>query len=168
MQYLYIQTNKDWNSENKFKYGYTKNPNRRFNTDQHSYKSSYLALYECIETDNYIYDYKEYDKIISRLHNIDDNAINQEAIENCIDLYKFIEIKKYLIYEKGGGTEFIRSNEGIELLDDIFMNLFKVSAKVYGWIFAIIAAGLITSSQLNTLLLKKYNSKEIVKIVRII
>ena len=125
MQYLYIQTNKDWNSENKFKYGYTKNPNRRFNTDQHSYKSSYLALYECIETDNYIYDYKEYDKIISRLHNINDNAINQEAIENCIDLYKFIEIKKYLIYEKGGGTEFIRSNEGIELLDDIFMNLFK-------------------------------------------
>lgn len=37
----------------------------------------------------------------------------------------------------------------------VFMNLFKVSAKVYGWIFAIIAAGLITSSQLNTLLLKK-------------
>jgi superfamily II DNA or RNA helicase len=127
MKYLYIQTNKDWNTENKFKYGFTTNPKNRLTSEQHSHKSSYLALYECIETDNYIYrkKYKEYDKIISRLHNIKDNDINQEALENGIDLYKLIEIKKYLIYEKGGGTEFIRTNEAIELLDDIFINVFK-------------------------------------------
>jgi len=106
MKYLYIQTNKDWNSENKFKYGFTTNPKIRLTSEQHSHKSSYLALYECIETDNYIYrdSYKEYDKIISRLHNTKDNDINQEALENGIDLYKLIEIKKYLIYEKGGGS----------------------------------------------------------------
>jgi DHA1 family bicyclomycin/chloramphenicol resistance-like MFS transporter len=45
----------------------------------------------------------------------------------------------------------------------VFMNIFKVSAKQYGWIFAIIAAGLITSSQLNNVLLKKYNSEQIIK-----
>lgn len=50
----------------------------------------------------------------------------------------------------------------------VFMNLFKVSAKVYGWIFAIIAAGLITSSQLNTLLLKKYNSAQIFNVTLIV
>jgi superfamily II DNA or RNA helicase len=127
MKYLYIQTNKDWNTENKFKYGYTENPKNRLTSEQHSHKSSYLSLYECIETENYIYrdSYKEYDKIISRLHNTDDNDINQEALENGINLYKLIEIKKYLIYEKGGGTEFIRSIEAIELLDDIFINVFK-------------------------------------------
>lgn len=127
MKYLYIQSNKDWNSENKFKYGYTENPKNRLRSEQHSHKSSYIALYECIETDNYIYkdNYKEYDKIISRLHNTDDNDINHEAIEYGINLYTLIEIKKYLIYEKGGGTEFIRTIEGIELLDYIFINVFK-------------------------------------------
>jgi DHA1 family bicyclomycin/chloramphenicol resistance-like MFS transporter len=37
----------------------------------------------------------------------------------------------------------------------VFMELYHVSAKQYGWIFAIIAGGLISSSQLNTLLLKR-------------
>ncbi len=50
----------------------------------------------------------------------------------------------------------------------VFMNLFQVSAKVYGWIFAIIAAGLITSSQLNTLLLRKYNSAQIIRVTLLV
>jgi len=128
MNYLYIQTNIDWNYENKFKYGYTENPKNRIKSDQHSHKSSYLALYECISTDKYKYHYKEYDKIISSLRYNSDNDIKQHLLENgIIDLSisnKFIEIKKYLINEDGG-TEFIKSNEGIELLDDIFINIFK-------------------------------------------
>ena len=129
MKYLYIQTNKDWNAENKFKYGYTEDPKHRLSSDQHSHKSSYLALYECIETDKYIFHYSEYDRIISSLREMDDNEIKQDLIEKgiiCKSISnKFIEIKDYLIYEDGGGTEFIQSNEGIELLDDIFINVFK-------------------------------------------
>jgi DHA1 family bicyclomycin/chloramphenicol resistance-like MFS transporter len=45
----------------------------------------------------------------------------------------------------------------------VFMELFKVTEKQYGWIFALIAAGLIISSQLNNLLLRKYNSAQIFK-----
>ena len=129
MKYLYIQTNKDWNAENKFKYGYTEDPKHRLTSDQHSYKSSYLALYECIQTDKYKFHYSEYDRIISNLRNMDDNEIKQDLLEiGIIDLSisnKFIEIKEYLINEEGGGTEFIKLNEGIELLDDIFINVFK-------------------------------------------
>ena len=129
MKYLYIQTNKDWNYDNKFKYGYTEDPKHRLSSDQHSHKSSYLALYECIETDNYKYYYKEYDRIISSLREMNDNEIKQDLIEKgiiCKSISnKFIKIKDYLIYEDGGGTEFIQSNEGIELLDDIFINVFK-------------------------------------------
>jgi DHA1 family bicyclomycin/chloramphenicol resistance-like MFS transporter len=44
----------------------------------------------------------------------------------------------------------------------VFMNIYKVSELQYGWIFGLIAAGLITSSQLNNLLLKRYNSAQIV------
>lgn len=44
----------------------------------------------------------------------------------------------------------------------VFMKIYGVSEKHYGWIFAIIAAGLILASQINTLLLKKYSSERII------
>jgi DHA1 family bicyclomycin/chloramphenicol resistance-like MFS transporter len=46
----------------------------------------------------------------------------------------------------------------------VFMNLYHVSGQHYGWIFAIVAAGLITSSQMNNLLLKKYSSDQIIRV----
>ncbi len=46
----------------------------------------------------------------------------------------------------------------------VFMEIYKVSEQQYGWIFAMVAAGLITSSQLNTLLLRKYKSEQIIVI----
>ena len=124
MKYLYIQENKDWDIENKFKYGYTEDPKNRLISEQHSHKSSFIALYECYETPNYIYEYKEYDKIISSLRLKTFSQIKQDELHHNIDLRKFIYIKDYLIND-GGGTEFIYSNEGIELLDDIFINVFK-------------------------------------------
>jgi DHA1 family bicyclomycin/chloramphenicol resistance-like MFS transporter len=45
----------------------------------------------------------------------------------------------------------------------VFMDLYHVTGQHYGWIFAIIAAGLITSSQLNNILLKKYSSEQIIR-----
>ena len=45
----------------------------------------------------------------------------------------------------------------------VFMVIFKVSERHYGWIFAIVAAGLIGATQLNNLLLKKYSSAQIIK-----
>lgn len=45
----------------------------------------------------------------------------------------------------------------------VFMELFGTTEQQYGGIFALIAAGLITSSQLNNRLLKKYSSQQIVK-----
>jgi len=46
----------------------------------------------------------------------------------------------------------------------VFMKLFGTTEQQYGGIFALIAAGLITSSQLNNQLLKKYSSQQIVKV----
>ncbi len=50
----------------------------------------------------------------------------------------------------------------------VFMKYFKVSEQQYGWIFGLIAAGLITSSQINNVLLKKYTSAQIIKTVLIV
>jgi DHA1 family bicyclomycin/chloramphenicol resistance-like MFS transporter len=46
----------------------------------------------------------------------------------------------------------------------VFMELYGVSEKQYGWIFAFIAMGLIIASQVNTLLLRKYSSEQIVRV----
>ena len=44
----------------------------------------------------------------------------------------------------------------------VFMEHFHVSERQYGWIFASVAAGLIASSQVNSLLLRKYKSHQII------
>jgi len=50
----------------------------------------------------------------------------------------------------------------------IFMEMYGVNEQQYGGIFALIAAGLITSSQLNTLVLRKYSSEQIMKVILIL
>ncbi len=50
----------------------------------------------------------------------------------------------------------------------VFMKFFKVSEQQYGWIFGLIAAGLISCSQINNVLLKKYSSAQIIKVVLIV
>ncbi len=45
----------------------------------------------------------------------------------------------------------------------IFMDIFGVSPKIYGWIFALISIGLISTSQLNVILLKKYQNEQILR-----
>jgi DHA1 family bicyclomycin/chloramphenicol resistance-like MFS transporter len=45
----------------------------------------------------------------------------------------------------------------------VFMDLFQVSGKTYGWIFAALSVGFIGSSQVNTVLLRKYRSQQIVR-----
>jgi DHA1 family bicyclomycin/chloramphenicol resistance-like MFS transporter len=46
----------------------------------------------------------------------------------------------------------------------VFMEIFKVSEKQYGWIFALIAIGLIGASQVNSFLLRTYKSEQIIKV----
>jgi len=44
----------------------------------------------------------------------------------------------------------------------VFMTVFGVSGKVYGWIFAFLSVGFIGSSQVNNLLMKRWSSKQII------
>jgi DHA1 family bicyclomycin/chloramphenicol resistance-like MFS transporter len=46
----------------------------------------------------------------------------------------------------------------------VFMQLYHVSERHYGWIFALIAFGLITATQINTVLLKTYTSQQIIRV----
>jgi DHA1 family bicyclomycin/chloramphenicol resistance-like MFS transporter len=46
----------------------------------------------------------------------------------------------------------------------VFMDLYHVEGKVYGWIFAFLSLGLIGASQVNSLLLRRYQSAQIVRV----
>lgn len=46
----------------------------------------------------------------------------------------------------------------------VFLELFKVSETHFGWIFALIAAGLISASQVNNLVLRRYDNHQVIKI----
>jgi DHA1 family bicyclomycin/chloramphenicol resistance-like MFS transporter len=45
------------------------------------------------------------------------------------------------------------------------MTVFSVSQKAYGWIFAALSVGFIGSSQLNNLLLRRFNSQQILRFI---
>jgi hypothetical protein len=116
--YIYIQTNKDWDYENKYKFGFTVNPKLRLNTDQHSHKTTYYSLYECCITDNYFIGYKEIDNIIANI------GRNHEIINGLEKKFKITldflkEIDKYLV-NNDGGNEFIYK-DGLELLDKLLL-----------------------------------------------
>ncbi|WP_306350327.1 multidrug effflux MFS transporter [Flavobacterium sp. '19STA2R22 D10 B1'] len=44
----------------------------------------------------------------------------------------------------------------------VFMEIFDLSKKEYGWVFAFLSVGLIGSSQINSLLLKRFTSEQMV------
>jgi DHA1 family bicyclomycin/chloramphenicol resistance-like MFS transporter len=46
----------------------------------------------------------------------------------------------------------------------VFMEIYSVTEQQYGWIFALIAMGLIGAAQINTVLLKNYTSDQIIKV----
>lgn len=46
----------------------------------------------------------------------------------------------------------------------VFMEIFHVTEKQYGWIFALIAMGLIGASQVNSLLLRNYTSAQLIRV----
>lgn len=50
----------------------------------------------------------------------------------------------------------------------VFMEILKTSEQQYGWIFAFVAGGLITATQINNRLLRKYSSQQIIPVALII
>lgn len=78
----------------------------------------------------------------------------------------FVEVARhpqFYIYALAGGVASAGLYAYIAGSPFVFMEIYGVSEKQYGWIFAFIAAGLIAASQANTLLLKKYSSQQIIR-----
>jgi DHA1 family bicyclomycin/chloramphenicol resistance-like MFS transporter len=73
-----------------------------------------------------------------------------------------IKTPQFYTYAISGGMAFSGLFAYISSSPVVFMEVFKVSSKTYGWIFALLSVGFIGSSQVNSLLVKKYKSQQIV------
>ncbi|MDB5129185.1 multidrug effflux MFS transporter [Mucilaginibacter sp.] len=73
-----------------------------------------------------------------------------------------IKTPQFYTYAISGGVAFSGLFAYISSSPVVFMEVFKVSSKTYGWIFALLSVGFIGSSQVNSFLVKKYKSQKIV------
>ena len=80
------------------------------------------------------------------------------------NFYSVLREPQFLIYAIGGGLATAAPFAYIAGSADVFMNMYKVSERQYGWIFAFLAFAMIGATQLNHILLKKYTSAQIIKV----
>jgi superfamily II DNA or RNA helicase len=122
-KFIYIKTNRDWDYEEKYKYGVTQDLYKRLNDfkESSSYKFNYAYIFEIIKIEPIYFtrfNYKSIDKIFS--------ILLRKNINKIKDLPNLIEIKKYLVNnDNTAGEEFIYKS-GIELFIKILLEDFKL------------------------------------------
>lgn len=77
--------------------------------------------------------------------------------------WSVIKHPQFFTYAVSGAVAFSALFAYISVSPSIFMELYKVSEKTYGWIFALLASGVIGGTQANRLMLKYFTSKQIVR-----
>ncbi len=75
-----------------------------------------------------------------------------------------IKVPQFYTYAFTGATAFAGLFAYVSGSPLLFMDIFKVKEETYGWIFAFLSIGLIGASNMNTLLLKKFRSEQIIVI----
>lgn len=78
------------------------------------------------------------------------------------NFYAVATIPQFYTYALVGAVSFSGLFAYISTSPMIFMEIYKVDGEIYGWIFALISVGFIGSSQINSLLLKKLKSEQVV------
>lgn len=92
-----------------------------------------------------------------------DKSYSLKPIPILKKYWEVLHIKSYLAYTIIGASTSAALFGYISGAPFVFMNLFGQTEQTFGYIFAIIAAGLITCSQINTFLLRKYTSRQILQ-----
>ncbi len=75
-----------------------------------------------------------------------------------------IHFPQFLTYTLTGAISYAGLYAYIGGSPFVFMELFKVGNTQFGWIFAVIAMGLIGASQVNNLALRNYSSEQVIRI----
>jgi DHA1 family bicyclomycin/chloramphenicol resistance-like MFS transporter len=79
------------------------------------------------------------------------------------NFYIVLKQPQFIVYSIAGGIATAAPFAYIAGSSDVFINIYHLSEKQYGWIFAFLAFAMIAPTQLNQILLKKFTSEQIVK-----
>lgn len=96
----------------------------------------------------------------SDFHDKEKSLLPRDIVNNYLTVFR---VPSFYVYAGAGAIASSGLYAYIAGSPTVFMEVFKVSEKTYGFIFALIASGLIISSQINTLLLKRHLSEAILK-----
>jgi len=92
-------------------------------------------------------------------------SLHPKAVIN--NYYSVLKHPQFLTYTVAGGIGSAAPFAYVSGSPDVFMNIYQVSEQEYGWIFAFLAAAMIGSTQVNTLLLRWATSEQLIKIALI-
>jgi DHA1 family bicyclomycin/chloramphenicol resistance-like MFS transporter len=96
-----------------------------------------------------------------------DPSISLKPRPILTNFYAVIREPQFYTYALSGAVSFAGLLAYVAGSPLLFMEIFGVNEKEYGWIFAFLSIGLIGASQVNTILLKRYRSQQIIKVALI-
>ncbi len=80
------------------------------------------------------------------------------------NFYSVVKQPQFLVYGLSGGIATSATFAYIAGSPEVMITMYGFSEQQYGWIFAFLAFGLIGSTQLNHILLKKFTSQQIIQV----
>jgi DHA1 family bicyclomycin/chloramphenicol resistance-like MFS transporter len=93
-----------------------------------------------------------------------DASLSLHPIAVLGNFYTVIRQPQFLLYAVAGGIATSAPFAYIAGSSDVLMNLYGFTERQYGWAFAFLAFGMIGTTQLNHILLKKFTSQQIIKV----
>lgn len=75
--------------------------------------------------------------------------------------WQVLKTREFIIYAVTGGTASSGMYAYLSGSPFVMMDVYGLTEQQYGWVFGLVAAGLITASQLNNLLLKRHSSASV-------
>ncbi|WP_417941254.1 multidrug effflux MFS transporter [Flavobacterium sp. RS13.1] len=91
-----------------------------------------------------------------------DTSISLKPKPIISNFFKVLKNPQFFTYAFTGAIAFSGLFSYVAASPIIFMDIYHVDAKTYGWIFAFMSVSFIGSSQLNSVLLKKFSSEQMI------
>jgi len=83
------------------------------------------------------------------------------------NFYLVTKQPQFIVYTLAGGIAMAGPFAYIVGSADVYMNIYHLTEQQYGWAFALVAFGMIGTTQLNHLLLRHYKSESLIKVALI-
>lgn len=93
-----------------------------------------------------------------------DASLSLKPVPILRNFFQVARVPQFYTYTLTGAIAFSALFAYVSASPKVFMDVYHVSDKTYGWIFAALSVGFIGSSQVNTLLLRRFTSVQILPV----